>query len=304
MGSADITIRQLRYFVAVAEERNFRLAAARLNLSQPPLTRRIQDLERDLGVELFSRAGNRIELTEAGRFVLAEARATVAQAERVREVARQAGRGEVGSLRMAVVSSALFVPAFREAVMAFQRDHPGVVLDLAQTTSRGALDAFQQRKVDMCVIRRAGPRLDEFHHAVIARDRLMLVLPSNHAKARAEKAPLEEVAKERFMILSNESSIALYRQIMDVWARAGVTPQIALRAENALPILGLVATGFGNAILPSVLQGMRMPNVVWKDIEMDEKWTASAITMIYRTEAPAEKILARFVAYVGQSPPR
>ena len=68
-----------------------------------------------------------------------------------------------------------------------------------------------------------------------------------------------------------------------------------------MPILGLVATGFGNAILPSVLQGMQMPNVVWKDIEMDEKWTASAITMIYRTEAPAEKILARFVAYVRQS---
>src|SRR5215470_5174967 len=84
---AQLTLRQLSYFVAVAEERHFHRAAARLHIRQPPLTQRIQAMERDLGIQLFARTGNRIELTEGGRLVFAEAKATLAQADRVQEVA-------------------------------------------------------------------------------------------------------------------------------------------------------------------------------------------------------------------------
>ena len=296
----DISIRQLRYFVTVAEERHVRRAAARLHISQPPLTQRIQDLERDLGVQLFSRTGRQIELTEAGRFVLVEARAALAQVDRVREVAHQAGQGEAGNLRIAVVISAPFIPAFSEATNAFQRDSPGVVLDLIQTTSRGALEAFQQHKVDICVIRRAESRLNSLQHVVIARDRLMLVLPSNHPKALSEKVALGDVAKERFIQFSSENSIALYRQILGLWERTGDTPRVSQKAESALAILALVAAGFGNAILPSILSGIQMPNVVWKVIDVDEQWTSSSIVMIYRTEAPNQKLLSRFVDYIRQ----
>jgi DNA-binding transcriptional LysR family regulator len=296
-------VRQLRYFVAVAEEQHFGRAAARLHVSQPPLTQRIQDLERDLGVELFSRADRRIALTEAGRFVLTEARATLAQAERVREVARRAAQGEAGSLRIAVVASALFVPTFTAAVEAFRRDHPHIAFDLAQMTSRGALDAFEQRKVDLCVIRRGEPGSDGVPHTILARDRLMLVLPASHAKILAEKVALDELDKERFIALSDERSVALYRQIMHLWARSGLTPRIVQRAENALVILALVAADRGNAILPSVLRETQVSNVVWKDIAMDERWTASSIVMMYRTDAPGATTMARFVTYVEHHGP-
>jgi len=127
----NLTLKQLDYFVAVAKERHFRRAAERLHISQPPLTQRIQAMERDLGVQLFTRTGHRIELTEAGRLVLAEAQAALAQVDRVREVAQRAEQGKAGHLRIAMVCSVPFIAAFTHATKAFQSDYPGVVLDLA-----------------------------------------------------------------------------------------------------------------------------------------------------------------------------
>jgi DNA-binding transcriptional LysR family regulator len=180
-----LTLRQLSCFVTVAEECHFRRAAARLHMSQPPLTQRIQDLERDLGVELFTRTGHRIELTEAGRLILAEAKATLAQADRVREVARRVRQGEIGVLRVSVRSSVSFVRAFREASEAFRRDYPHVGLDMVQTPCHGTVEALHQQKIDACVLRRVGSPPDGLHQVLIASDRLMLVLPLHHPKALA-----------------------------------------------------------------------------------------------------------------------
>jgi len=295
---AHLTLKQLSYFVVLAEERHFRRAAARLHVTQPPLTQRIQALERDLGVALFMRDGHRVELTEAGRLVLAEAQATLAQADRVCEVARQAGRGEAGDLRVSVVISGSFVRTFSEATEAFQRDYPGVALDLVQTTCRGAIDALQQRKSDICVLRRAGPPLTGIEQMVIARDRLMLVLPANHPKALAEKVALSDVADERFIQFSSEKSVALFKQIEGLWTRTGLVPRVTQKAESGLAILALVAAGFGNAVLPSTLKGSDTPNVVWKPIDVDDQWTSSSILMLYRTEARNEKVQSRFIDYV------
>src|SRR6266571_1155793 len=107
--NCHLTLRQLSYFVAVAKEGHFRRAAERLHISQPPLTLAIQAMERDLGIQLFTRTGHRIELTEVGRLVLTEAQATLAHADRVREVADRAGKGQTGHLRIAVGYSVPFI---------------------------------------------------------------------------------------------------------------------------------------------------------------------------------------------------
>ena len=298
--SLNLTLRQLSYFVAVAEERHFRRAAERLRISQPPLTQRIQAMERDLGVQLFKRKGRMIELTEAGRLVFTEAQAALAQVDRVREAARKAEQGESGTLRVAVVISAPFVPAFSEATKAFKRDHPGVVLELTQTNASDGVEALRQGKIDICLIRRVSLYLDGLGQMTVARDHLMLVLPESHPKAAAEKLSLSELAEERFILYSGAKRTALYGHIMDVWARTGLTPRVAQEAENGLAILALVAAGFGNAILPSTLRGIHMPNVVWKQIDMDERWTSSSIIMLYRGEALNEKLPSRFISYVQQ----
>ena len=293
-----MSLRQLRCFVTVAEELHFRRAAERLHISQPPLTQRIQEMERDLGVELFLRAGHRVELTEAGRLVLAEARATLAQAERVREVARLAAQGEAGNLRVSVVVSASFIPAFNEATNAFQRDYPKVTLELTETTSRGAMEALQQRKTDICVVRRGVQLIEGVQQMELARDQLMLVMPSNHPKAAAAKVALQDVADERFIAFASENSLTLSGQVMGLWSRLGLTPRVAQKADNALAILGLVAAGVGNAILPSTVSAIHIPNVVWKPIDMEEQWTASAIVMLYRSDFRNEKLQSRFIEYI------
>ena len=144
-GQVRFTLRHLSYFIAVAEERHFGRAADRLHISQPPLTQRIQELERDLGVQLFTRLGHQIELTEAGRLILAEAKTSVAQAGRIQALARRMRQGEAGTLRVRVGSFGLLQPAFREATQAFRRDYPGVTLDLIQTTCVTAIEELRQR---------------------------------------------------------------------------------------------------------------------------------------------------------------
>jgi DNA-binding transcriptional LysR family regulator len=286
--------------VTVAEERHFRRAAERLHVSQPPLTQGIQAMERDLGIQLFARRGHRIELTEAGEVMLPEARAVLAQIDRLREVARQAEQGEAGHLRIAVTMSVAFIQAFTRATKAFQSDYPEIVLELVQGNSVQAIAALRQHKVDICLIRPVSFRLPGFDQMTVTRDRLMLVLPSDHPEAAAENVSLSKLAEERFILFRGEQKTALHGQIMDVWARAGLTPRVVLQAWNGFAILTLVAAGFGNGILPSLLSGIHMPNVVWKNIDMDEQWTSSSIVMTYRTEAPNEKILSRFVKYIQQ----
>jgi DNA-binding transcriptional LysR family regulator len=293
----NISIRQLLYFVTVAEERHFRRAAERLHVSQPPLTQGIQAMERDLGIPLFARRGHKIELTDAGELMLPEARAVLAQVDRLREVARQAEQGEAGHLRIAVTMSVPFIRAFTQATKAFQSDYPDIVLELVQENSSQAIESLRQHKIDICLIRRVSPRLTGFEQTTVARDRLMLVLPSDHPAAAAEKVSLGALVEERFILFRGA---ALYGQIMDVWARAGVTPRVHLEAWNGFAILALVAAGFGNAILPDLLSAIHMPNIVWKAIDLDERWTSSSIVMIYRTEAPNEKLLSRFVGYIQQ----
>jgi DNA-binding transcriptional LysR family regulator len=296
--ASHLTLRQLSYFVAVAKEGHFRRAAERLHISQPPLTLAIQAMERDLGIQLFTRTGHRIELTEAGRLVLTEAQATLAHADRVREVAHRAGKGQTGHLRVAVGYSVPFIHAFTQATKAFQRDYPGVVLDLVHRNSSEGIETLREGKIDACLVRRVAIRLPGVQQMTVARDRLMLVLPSDHAKAASDRVALSELAEERFVVFPSDYKTALHAQIMTLWTRSQLMPRVALEVANGFTILALVASGFGNAILPSLLKGIQMRNVVWKDIDMDEQWTSSSIVMLYRTEGQNEKVLSRYIDYI------
>jgi len=298
LAPAHLTLRQLSCFVTVAEEQHFRRAAARLHISQPPLTQRIQDLERDLGVQLFTRTGNRIELTEAGRLILAEAKATLAQADRLQAMALRMRQGEAGTFRVSVGCSASLIQSLREAIDAFRRDHPHIVFDQVQTTCRTALEELKQGKIDACVLRHADSEIEGIHRMVIARDRLMLVLPSGHPKARAPKVALDDVVDERFIQCSGEKSVNLHRQLAQLWTRTGLAPRNVQICESGLTILAMVAGGVGIAILPSTLNQVQVPNVVWKPIDVDDQWTSSSIVMLYRADAQNGKIQARFVEYV------
>jgi DNA-binding transcriptional LysR family regulator len=297
MKNADqVSLRQLRCFVAVAEELHFRRAADRLAMRQPPLTQRIQDMERDLGVELFRRIGMRVELTDAGRTLLTSARETLKHAENFYDAAQRAARGTYGQIKVGLTITALFFDAVRQTMREFQRQHPDVSLDLTLIHSVPALDALRQRELDMCLMRVfPAPVPADCEQIVIARDRLMLALPAEHPLCELPRVSLNATADESFVALSCKAGTAIERQIASLWQRAGLTPRITQEADHGPAVLALVAGGFGNAILPGALQAIRFDHVVWKIIDIDERLTESSVHLVYHKHALREPAVATLI---------
>src|SRR5690242_5136838 len=226
-------------------------------MSQPPLTQRIKDMERELGIQLFHRRGKNVELTDAGRMVLRSAREVLAQTDGMFEVAQRAARGEYGHIKIGLTMTALFFDSIRHTMRMFQQKHPDVVLELMLITSGTALESLRHRKLDLCLVRTfPGPVPPDCENTIIARDRLMLVLPAGHRLAEQERVPLSAIACENYISLSARRGTAMQYQTRNLWERCGLEPRITQEADNGPAVLALVAAGFGNAVLPSVLQAI------------------------------------------------
>jgi DNA-binding transcriptional LysR family regulator len=297
MKNADqISLRQLRCFVAVADQLHFRRAAEKLHMSQPPLTQRIRDMERDLKIELFRRSGNKVELTDAGRMVLKAAKETLAQAEGVYEAAQRAARGECGQVKVGLTTTALFFDSIQQAMQIFQKEHPGISLELTDIGSGLALECLKQRTFDVGLLRAfpasPWPACEEI---VLCRDKLMLVLPAGHPQAHAKKIPLSTMVDEKFIALSCKRGTAIHSQVMYLWERSGLKPRVAQEASHGPAIMALVAGGLGYSILPSSFQAVRFERVIWKAIETDDRWTESSLNLVFYKDTLRERAPASFI---------
>ena len=141
-------LRHLRYFIAVAEELHFGRAAQVLGISQPPLSQQIQALEQEVGARLFERTNRRVELSEAGRLFLEEARLVLAQVDKAADVARRAQLGELGELKIGFTSSAPFNSTIPQAIFSFRQRFPAVHLNLREMSSTQVAEAL----VDLSLI--------------------------------------------------------------------------------------------------------------------------------------------------------
>src|SRR3982751_6322411 len=150
-------LRHLRYFVAVAEELNFGRAADRLRIAQPPLSRQIRDLERELGTALFERVPRGVELTAAGRAFLPEARLTLAQAERAQRTAQRAARGEIGRLRVGFVEVAIYSGVLPEVLGFFRMHLPDIGLSLFEMDALQQAEAFREGRIDLGILHSPPP---------------------------------------------------------------------------------------------------------------------------------------------------
>lgn len=296
-------LRQFRYFVVLAEELHFTRAAQRLNIGQPPLSLQIQAIERELGTELLKRNRRKVELTEAGRLFLTEARAALLQAERAIETAKRAARGEVGTLRIGFTPSAPFAPAFTRAVHAYRLALPDVHLSLSLSRSAPLMDALRIGGIDVALIRPAAatPLPAEVTALPVLRDRLMLALPAQHrlAKQRQRSVPIETLAEEPFVLRPRGPGAAFYEQVYELCGRAGFAPLLAQEAHEAPTILGLVAVGVGLSILPACFRAIQFPDVVWRDIAVDAE-AVSTLLLVYNRKAAATPQRSRFIELVRQ----
>ncbi|SDC24352.1 transcriptional regulator, LysR family [Cupriavidus sp. YR651] len=262
-------LRQLRYFVTVAEELHFGRAARRLAMTQPPLSQQIQALEEEIGVQLFARTRRSVMLTPAGQQWLPEVRRVLADAAALPGLAQRLARGEIGSLALAFVSTADY-GILPELLRHFRARHPEVQLQLREATSDVQLEALIDGTIDAGLVIR--PQLPTMPHGLsylpLVREPLVLAVPDGWRPAgrdadatTLQAVSLREAAHEPLIIFPRRSAPAFYDIITGYYARDGLVPVIAQEAIQMQTIVSLVSAGMGVALVPASLCNLRRTGV-------------------------------------------
>jgi DNA-binding transcriptional LysR family regulator len=261
-------LRQLRYFVAVAEELHFGRASVRLSMTQPPLSQTIQSLESALGTPLFARTNRRVALTPAGMALLPEARRILLQSEALPDLVQRAAAGETGRLSLAFVSTADYsvLPAF---LREFREAYPHVQIDLREATSDVQLDELIQGRIDAGLL--IPPFSDkakaDLEYASVLLEPLIVAAPHG-LKALSGNHPvsLARLGDLPMIIFPRRIAPALYDTIMACFYEAGLTPRIAQEAIQMQTIVGLVSAGMGIALVPQSVSNLKRPGVEYKSL--------------------------------------
>ena len=287
-------LRQLRQFVAVAEERSFRRAAERLHVSQPPLSVAVQRLEAEVGTLLLDRSRHHVRLTVAGEVFLQEARGVLAQAQLSVELAQRAAAGKLGTLRLSFVPSAAFQVVPR-LLRAFRADHPDVRLVLSGDTTQQQTAALRSGSVDLGLV---VPPLHEAEAVRVERlceQSLVLAVPARHALAGRRGVQLRALAGEAFVGFPSQQGPGFESVVIAACREAGFMPDFVQDAPQMQTILALVAGGLGIALVPEAMQAARVDGVAYVTVRHRHGAVRYGLALAYRVsnENPA---LAAFVA--------
>lgn len=244
-------LRGLRTFVAVAEELHFGHAAARLHLAQSAVSQQVAHLERELGVVLLERTSRRVDLTRAGEAFLGEARRTLDAAGSARRAARRAAAGETGWLRIGFVDSAAY-DLLPRLLAAFHHRRPEVRLELQELSTEAQLPAVGD-DVDVSITRDTDPQ-----HGVeltpLVDEPLLATVHDGHRLAEREVADLAEFAAEPFVLFPREHVPMVYDHLIAVCRLAGFRPREGAQALQYATMLGVVAAGYGVAVVPAAVR--------------------------------------------------
>ncbi|RQH08424.1 LysR family transcriptional regulator [Paraburkholderia dinghuensis] len=305
MDSTIPDLRQLRYFVAVAEEQHFGRAAARLSMTQPPLSQAIRALEQTLGVELFARTRRSVELTAVGADLLPEVRRILASAQALRPLAQSLARGEAGVLALAFVSTAdygLLPLLLRD----FGARYPRVRLQLVEATSDVQVEELVAGRIDAgLVIAPLPPRhAAQLSWLPIAREPLVIAMPAELAARTGStsaddwcEAPvsLRDLADAPLIVFPRHLAPGFYDIIMDCYGAAGLVPRVGQEAIQMQTIVSLVSAGMGVALVPQSLRHLRRTGVVYRPLA--EAVPAIETGLVWRS-AEVSPVLAAFIEIV------
>ena len=264
----NLELRQLRYFVTVAEELHFGKAALRLHMTQPPLSQAIQALEGLLGAALFERNRRGVALTAAGTALLPEARRLLAQSQELPQLVRRAAAGEAGRLTLAFVSSADYsvLPPF---LRAYRAAYPQVDITLQEATSDLQLDDLLHGRIDAGLLIPPLPdkAKTELDYLPVLNEPLILCAPAGLAGLKRKGAvALARVPRLPLIIFPRAISPALHDAILSVFSAAGITPQIGQQAIQMQTIVSLVSAGMGIALVPQSVSNLMRPGVEYRSL--------------------------------------
>ncbi|WP_207238081.1 MULTISPECIES: LysR substrate-binding domain-containing protein, partial [unclassified Pseudomonas] len=262
-----IDIRQLRYFVAVAEEEHVGRAAERLHISQSPLSRQIAQLEERLGLTLFERSQQRIRLTRDGQTFLAETRALLTHASRLESLGKRLGRGEEGGLCIGYIENAMHAGVLPNALRVLRVDRPNVHVALYNLSSAEQLEGLRQRSLDIALVSEPpvadDPDLLGFQ---VLDDPMLLALPEHHPLAHQATLTPADLANQEWIGVQHRQNCASREDFVSACIRAGFTPDIRMEATEPFTALGLVASGLGIAMIQKGLSRNAPPGVVLREV--------------------------------------
>ena len=265
-----VELRQLRYFVAVAEELHFRRAAERLYVAQPAISEQIRKLEVELGVRVFDRTPRRVTLTDAGAALLEEARRVLQQAESAQHAARNAHLRAGSRLRIGYPPDALpgVVP---RGLRRLAGAAPGIDVALETGNALKLIDAVRNRRIDAVIAALPAP-VEGLRTMSLGDEYLAVAVPITDDRALQPSVPIERVATPRVLLLPRDANPALHNAAVSLYREAGLSPDLIELAEPRADLAMLaVASGAGIALLPrSVKERHTSPGVRLVDVDSSE----------------------------------
>ena len=264
-------LRHLRYFLAVAECRNFTRAAVVLGIRQPPLSQQVRDLERELGYPLFRRLPRGVELTEGGIVFRDEAKAILAAVVRGVKRAAQAAQGTAGSLSLGFTSSAVMHRLAPALIRRYREAHPGVDLEIQGDNAAMLTEAVAAGRLDIAFIRRPVSDQSSLAYHTVANEKLLVALPVHHRLAgQARKrgrsgVRLRDLANESFILVRRPGAPGMYGDLIGACHQAGFAPKVVAEVDQMLTNITLVAAGVGVSVVPASMRDIHPESVFYAE---------------------------------------
>lgn len=290
-------MRHLRYFVTAAEERNISRASARLRISQPAVSRQIRDLEAELGVHLFNRQANGLQLTEAGDAMLAHARDVLRRAADLVESMKPFQAGETTTIKVGFIATAMS-GFLSTGLRQFAKRHPRVCVQLLELPPSDQVAALRNGELDMALPGTACRDLrHEFTVTPILSTPLCVVVPDDHQLAHRRVVDLAEVADERFVTLDEQRFPSRKELMTDLRRRGGLNLRVTRKAAGFTEMLALVASGTEIGLAPADLETLPHPGTVFVRLRKPSiRLTSSAIWLKSSQTAPLPEFAATLQA--------
>lgn len=288
-----ITFRQLEQFLALSEELHFGNAAKKLNISQPPLSASLRQLEETLGFALMTRTNRSVQLTAAGVIYASHAARILGQLNQAQAIAAQTAKGTTGRLAVSFVPSMLFrhLPS---ALRRFQEAYPKIELILHEMNTAGQIEGVAQHRLDVGFIHGA-PLPDEIEEHLIETERLVCCLPRGHRLSGRSRIAIKQLAGEKILGFSREYAESNYDQIAELLRESKLALFDSYKLRNWFTIVTLVGQGMGVSIVPQSLARSNFGNVSYVEIEGPQ--AEHRVSMICLSEARNDVVL-EFLRFV------
>lgn len=276
-------LRHLKYVVAVADTLHFGHAAERLHLSQPPLSQQIRQLETELGVALFYRTKRRVELTDAGRLFVEEARVILAHAAHASNLALRVTNGEVGQLSIGAAGPA-DAQIFVDILRAFARRHPQIRMLVRNMGSAEQARAISEGRLHVGFVALPIDEPDLATETVLRRP-IVVALPRHHPLAARARVPLHALAKEPHIMFARRMGPRLFDAVMAACRQAGFDMHIAHEVDNLHTACALVEAGLGVCFVPAGIQEKRWNGIVLRPVTPALPHVESQLAIAYKPQS-------------------